>query len=216
MMKTAPPPVVFGGIRGKLISAILRVWDVRINHSRLPVGTKIRAPLQLGYHSNINGPALIKGSAPVHIGNFNAFGSDIRIISSNHPENILCNQQALLTGLGLSRPRPESTGVRIGSDIWIGDLVIILPGVSIGDGAIVGAGSVVTRDVAPFTVVAGVPATPIGVRFREDVINLLVKIQWWNLDLTSLEKLKYIFKYDNEDELAHNLQRAHDSLTKNI
>lgn len=207
-MTKAPPPVTVGRIRGKLFSAVLKIKDVHINRSRLRLGTRIRAPLHIGFHNNINGPILIKGNAPVRIGNFNAFGADIRIISSNHPEMTLCNQQALLTRLNLSRPREENTAVTIGSDIWVGDSVTILSGVSVGDGAVIGAGSVVTRNVMPFTVVAGVPARPIRARFREDIVDLLTQIEWWKYDLTSLSKIKHIFKYESEDELAHNLQHA--------
>lgn len=55
-------------------------------------------------------------------------------------------------------------GVRIGADVWLGAKVIVLPGVTIGDGAVVAAGAVVTRDVEPMSIVAGVPARPIGTR----------------------------------------------------
>lgn len=216
MISGAPRPVSIGRIRRKIVSAILEISDVHINHSKLPRGTKISAPISLGYHNRINGKALIKGSAPVRIGNFNAFGADIRIISSNHPRNMLCNQQALVTRLGLKRTLPQSTGVRIGSDTWVGDETIILPGVSIGDGVIIGAGSVVTRDVIPFSVVAGVPARTVKMRFRQDIIDLLRKIEWWELDLNSLEKIKDIFKYESEDELVKHLQRAHKNLAQRV
>ena len=58
----------------------------------------------------------------------------------------------------------DARPVRIGNDVWLGARVVVLPGVTIGDGAVVGAGAVVTRDVAPGAIVAGVPAAPIGQR----------------------------------------------------
>jgi len=70
--------------------------------------------------------------------------------------------------------------VRIGHDVWIGHGAIILPGVTIGDGAAIGAGAVVSKDVAPFTIVAGVPARPIRARFPQDVQDGLSAIAWWN------------------------------------
>ena len=76
---------------------------------------------------------------------------------------------------------PEKrTFVKIGNDVTIGTNSIILPGVTIHDGAIVGAGSVVTHDVPPFAIVAGNPATIIKYRFSQDRIEKLLKIAWWN------------------------------------
>lgn len=68
----------------------------------------------------------------------------------------------------------------IGNDVWIGYEAIILAGVTIGDGAIIGAHAVVTKDVLPYTVVAGVPAKPIKKRFDDKTISKLLDIQWWN------------------------------------
>lgn len=69
----------------------------------------------------------------------------------------------------------------IGNDVWIGFEALILAGVSIGDGAIIGSRAVVTKDVPPYTIAAGVPARPIRKRFDDDTISNLIKIKWWNL-----------------------------------
>lgn len=68
----------------------------------------------------------------------------------------------------------------IGNDVWIGFEALILAGVSIGDGAIIGSRAVVTKDVPPYTIAAGVPARPIRKRFDDDTISNLIKIKWWN------------------------------------
>lgn len=68
----------------------------------------------------------------------------------------------------------------IGNDVWIGFEAVILSGVTIGDGAIIGARAVVTKDVPPYTIVGGVPARPIRKRFSEEVISKLSGLQWWN------------------------------------
>ena len=68
----------------------------------------------------------------------------------------------------------------IGNDVWIGFEAVILSGVTIGDGAIIGARAVVTKDVPPYTIVGGVPARPIRKRFSEEVISKLSELQWWN------------------------------------
>lgn len=74
----------------------------------------------------------------------------------------------------------EVKGVSIGHGVWLGIRSIILDGVTIGDGAIVAAGAVVTKDVPPFTIVGGVPAHPIRKCFDDDTIDNLLKIEWWN------------------------------------
>lgn len=71
-------------------------------------------------------------------------------------------------------------GVSIGSDVWIGWGATIMSGVTIGDGAVVAAGAVVTRDVAPYQIVAGNPARVKSTRFSEGTIEALLKIRWWD------------------------------------
>ncbi len=68
----------------------------------------------------------------------------------------------------------------IGNDVWIGYEAIVLSGVTIGDGAIIGTRSVVTKDVPPYTIVGGIPAKPIRKRFSDEVISKLLELQWWN------------------------------------
>jgi acetyltransferase-like isoleucine patch superfamily enzyme len=76
----------------------------------------------------------------------------------------------------------------IGNDVWVGKRVIIKAGVKIGDGAVIGAGAVVTKDVPPYAVVAGVPAKVLKYRFDEDTIAQLLKSKWWELSDEELEK----------------------------
>ena len=71
-------------------------------------------------------------------------------------------------------------GISIGNDVWIGYEAVILSGVNVGDGAVIGARAVVTRDVPPYTIVGGVPAKPIRRRFSEDTVSALEKIRWWD------------------------------------
>jgi acetyltransferase-like isoleucine patch superfamily enzyme len=74
----------------------------------------------------------------------------------------------------------------IGNDVWIGMNSTILNNVEIGDGAIIGAGSVVTKDVKPYSVVGGVPAKHIKFRFSDDIIKQLLEINWWNWDSNTI------------------------------
>lgn len=77
--------------------------------------------------------------------------------------------------------------VTVGNDVWIGANSFILSGVTIGDGAVIGACSVVTKDVEPYTVVAGNPARVIRKRFDDETITKLLKIQWWNWDIQRIK-----------------------------
>ena len=70
--------------------------------------------------------------------------------------------------------------VCIGSDCWIGSRALLIGGISIGDGAVVLAGAVVSKDVAPYSIVGGVPARVLGYRYDEKTINVLLETKWWN------------------------------------
>lgn len=70
----------------------------------------------------------------------------------------------------------------IGNDVWIGRESVIMPGVKIGDGAIIAAYSVVTKDVEPYTIYGGNPAQYIKTRFDEELISLLLKLNWWDFE----------------------------------
>lgn len=83
--------------------------------------------------------------------------------------------------------RPPSLVTDIGNDVWIGRNALIKAGVRIGDGAVVGMGAVVTKDVDDYCIVAGNPAQVIRYRFSEELILKLQEIKWWNMGGESLE-----------------------------
>lgn len=77
----------------------------------------------------------------------------------------------------------------IGNDVWFGRECVVMPGIKIGDGAIVAAYSVVTRDVEPYSVVGGNPARFLKKRFGDELIELLLRLKWWDLEPAALAKL---------------------------
>jgi len=83
---------------------------------------------------------------------------------------------------------PSKGNTVIGNDVWIGYRATIMPGVSIGDGAIIGTQAVVTKDVAPYTIVGGNPAKEIQKRFSDDIINRLLELAWWDWDIEKITK----------------------------
>ena len=80
----------------------------------------------------------------------------------------------------VSRAWDNKGDIVVGSDVWIGYEAVILAGVTIGDGAIIGARAVVAGDVPPYTIVGGVPARPIRKRFSDDAIEALLELRWWD------------------------------------
>ncbi|BAP84646.1 acetyltransferase [Paucilactobacillus hokkaidonensis JCM 18461] len=101
---------------------------------------------------------------------------------STYPFNILAN--------GWENKTPELSDLPfkgntvVGNDVWFGQNVTVLPGITIGDGAIIGANSVVTKDVAPYNIVGGNPAQMIKQRFSTNVIASLEKLAWWDRDIS--------------------------------
>lgn len=81
----------------------------------------------------------------------------------------------------------EFEKIKIGNDVWIGANVIVIDGINIGDGAIIAAGSVVTKDIPPYAIVGGIPAKIIRYRFENDAIFKLLEIKWWDMDINYLK-----------------------------
>lgn len=87
----------------------------------------------------------------------------------------------------------EENYIVVGNDVWIGARVTLINGVNIGDGAVVLAGAVVTKDVPPYAIVGGVPAKILRYRYNPEDISLLIKTQWWNRDIDWIRLHKSIF-----------------------
>lgn len=89
---------------------------------------------------------------------------------------------------GYKVDRPDKGDTRVGNDVWFGYNATILPGVKIGDGAIIAARAVVVKDVPPYTIVGGNPAGEIRKRFQEDIINTLAEIRWWDWPIDKITR----------------------------
>jgi acetyltransferase-like isoleucine patch superfamily enzyme len=107
----------------------------------------------------------------------------------------------------------DSEWTRLGNDVWVGANAVVLKGVNVGDGAIVGAASVVTKDVPPYAIVVGNPARVLRYRFEEEDIAFLLQLRWWDLDRARLQEmvdLKLWFDFARFKDYCrqHNLRRA--------
>jgi acetyltransferase-like isoleucine patch superfamily enzyme len=127
--------------------------------------------LEIGANSIINRNCRLDARGGIHIGNNVSISAEVYLVSASHNPNSD-------TFGGLDGP----TRIVIEDFVWIGVRALILPGIHIGRGAIVGAGSVVTRNVAPYQIIAGNPARPIGVRKCEPVYELNWK-PWFDTDI---------------------------------
>ena len=90
----------------------------------------------------------------------------------------------------------------VGNDVWIGYNVTIMPGVHIGDGAIIGTNALVTKDIEPYTIVGGNPAKEIRKRFDNETIEKLLKIQWWNWPIEKILQNVKVLVSGNVDDLT--------------
>ena len=125
------------------------------------------------------------------IGRYSSIASGARIVNHNHPLSFKGTSGLFFNPeLGLcDRWLVDHNPLEIGNDVWIGANAVIMPEVNrIGDGAVVGAGAVVNRDVPPFAVVLGNPARVVKYRFSDEVIARLLEEKWWEKDVDELAK----------------------------
>lgn len=134
----------------------------------------------LGRGAHIGCDCEINVFSDFHVGDFSIISTNFRAIDFNHTLNSVATYHMGRGPFGfLGTPQHESGEIRIGSDVWIGTGVTFLGSLEIGHGAVIGAGSVVTRNVEPYSIVAGNPARLIRKRFDDDVIKYLLNLGWW-------------------------------------
>ena len=152
---------------------------------------KCRFSGHLGKYSYIGENSIIYGD----VGRFCSIGSDVRVLIGTHPVNSFVSTHPVFFSLRkqcgitfakaqefneiLLSPSHQYPGVSIGNDVWIGSNAVIIGGIKIGDGAIIAAGSLVTKEVSPYSIVGGNPARHIKYRFGENEIERLLDLKWW-------------------------------------
>lgn len=94
----------------------------------------------------------------------------------------------------------------IGNDVWIGQNAVILPGVHIGDGAIIGANSIVGSDVEPYTIVVGNPAKVLRKRFDNELIDLMLRLKWWDKSIDEINCLIPLLTCSDLEKVRKNLK----------
>jgi virginiamycin A acetyltransferase len=105
---------------------------------------------------------------------------------------------------------PHKGDTIVGNDVWIGQNATILPGVKIGNGAIIGANSTVGNNVEPYTIVAGNPAKPIRKRFDDELVTLLERLKWWDLPIEQIQKLIPLLSNSNLTDVKAEIKKLID------
>ncbi len=166
-------------------------------------GAKIKGAV-IGAHTYISANTDIENA---EIGKFCSVADYCRIGMSSHSLNFLSTSPIFTqTGNALQdrwiekdifEKKSDEERTYIGNDVWIGSHAMVLGGVKVGDGAVIGAGAVVTKDVPPYAIVGGVPARIIRYRFSPDIIKELEELQWWLLPEEGIKNNIHLFQTGN-------------------
>jgi acetyltransferase-like isoleucine patch superfamily enzyme len=182
---------------------------IRLEPGAKIINSEITGNLTIDIHSCINkcdigryfGLGCFSYVANSRIGRYCTFGTRISVGAFSHPTDWLSIHEfqyrdtthiygsSILEGKG--NIAPVNAATKIGCDVWIGDNACVRAGVSVGHGAVVGLGAVVISDVPPYAIVAGNPARILRYRFSEDVIDALLRLRWWELDMAHMKGIDF-------------------------
>lgn len=182
---------------------------------RIEKRAKIAASAQFGGYNRIGADSVFSGKLGrysylgencrinANIGKFCSVGNGVLTVGGTHPTRTWASMHPAFysaarqcgTSFVSEELFKEATPPAvIGNDVWIGTGALLLGGITVGDGAVVGAGAVVTKDVAPYAVVAGNPAKELRKRFSEEEIAFLQELNWWDLPEEQLRTHAGCFK----------------------
>lgn len=197
--QTAEPAFICDG-NGKLNPGARIIDATLLGPVYLNRNTQLGPDVVVGKYFGMNESGFV---ARADVGAYCAFGARTSINPFSHPIDWLSTNEFQYHPASfnwvpeyndfkrLERTPDMFKRVVIGNDVWSGHNVNIMPGVNIGDGAVIAAGAVVTRDVPPYAIVAGVPATIKRFRFHEKIIERFLAVKWWDFELSELSGLPF-------------------------
>lgn len=179
--------------RGKLIADNESIIDINTffeGKNKVGLGSEVYRSY-FGYGSYVAARSRIYH---VNMGKYCSIGQEVHCIYGQHPSrNYISTHPAFYSANHSPISYVEEDtydesmkmidskySISFGNDVWIGDRVSIMEGIRIGDGAIIAAGAVVTKDVPPYAIVGGVPAKLIRMRFEKDDVDFLQQLRWWD------------------------------------
>ena len=181
----------FKKIQGKAISNSLIHQSSKVEAGSAVINSVMDKHSFCGYYCEISN---------AEIGSFCSIANHVIIGGGMHPIEWVSTSPVFYKGSDsvkakfseFERESPKRT--IIGNDVWIGECAIIKQGVTIGHGAIIGMGSVVTKDVKPYSIVVGCPAKEIRKRFDSTVIERMLHLKWWNMSEVKLKNAAKLVK----------------------
>lgn len=184
----------------------------RIKNSKIALTSKVY-PFSVVLNSEIKDYSYLSYRCVIHntkIGKYCSIAQDVKMGLGTHPINYLSTSPIFYSPsnplkkeiTSIKKFNNEFSPISIGHDVWIGNNVTILDGVTINNGAIIGAHSLVNKNVDAYSIVGGVPAKPIKKRFDDNIIDLLNDMRWWDLPMSFLTRSHIIEVFSNDLDLA--------------
>ena len=196
----------------KKLLNIKREYSWKKQNIYIARGSYVSSAARIGRCTRVNAPSHI---GTCEIGRFCAIGGRLVVRSTNHDISYLnmsdwCQQFVIRSNVKVAGVSKGS--IKIGNGVWIGDSVIILPGGNIGDGAVVGAGSVVTKPIPKYSVAVGNPARVIKKRFSKEIEALVDNLQWWYWNDDKIYNNRELFEINLMEAQHHEIVRAFSSV----
>jgi acetyltransferase-like isoleucine patch superfamily enzyme len=168
------------------------------SNCKINSNVRISGSVKIGDFTSINGPSteIFSGINNIEIGKFCSIARMTVIQEFYHDHSRLSTyymQKHFFNGT-FKDDVISKGNIQIGNDVWIGSQCTILSGVKIGNGVVVGAHSLINKDIPDYSIVVGSPARIIGYRFSNEIIEKLLEIKWWNWDVEKIKKNPNLFK----------------------
>lgn len=187
------------GFGARIINSSLE-RNVKIDEWSIIINSKLSEYVHINKNNLINSSELGKHTYTgqntiiefTQIGNFCSISWNVTIGAAQHDYNRVTSHEMLYSKWHefIEEPiySPFEKNVSVGNDVWIGANSIILRGVKVGDGAVIGAGAVVTKDIPDYGIAIGIPAKVVKYRFDKKTINILKKVRWWDFPTEIIKK----------------------------
>lgn len=185
--------------------SLVALWDSRSSfekYTHVLKGARL-SNAQIGKYSRVGVNCKLTN---VSVGNYSCIGANTVLGVGQHPTNLL-TYHSIFYKKGnwgwheewskYPEGFQEQAHITVGNNVWIGQKVVIMDGVTIGDNSIVATGAIVTKNVPPYSIVGGVPAKVIKTMFDEEMRKRLDEIQWWNLPDEEISKVIDLFHIPN-------------------